>query len=75
MRVGQPERILIVESKRNQSLRWQRELRANGYLTIPTSSLTRALRQLSEEPVTLMIVLGEVPGRSAGHRSSPHSEE
>ncbi|MGH9786555.1 MAG: ATP-binding protein, partial [Terriglobia bacterium] len=70
----QPERILIVESKRNQSLRWQRELRSSGYLTVPASSLTRALRLLSGEPVTLMIVLGEAPGRSAGHRSSPHAE-
>lgn len=75
MRVGQAERILIVESKRGQSIRWQQELRSSGYVTVPTSSLTRALHLLAEEPATLMIVLGDAPARSAGQRPAPHAEE
>ena len=59
MATGQSERILIVESKRGQAVPWQRELRSRRYLTVLTGSLPRALHLLSEEPVSLMIVLGE----------------
>jgi signal transduction histidine kinase len=64
-----------VESRRGQSIRWQRELRSSGYVTVPTSSLTRALRLLAEEPVALILVFGDTTARSAGQRSAAHAEE
>ena len=63
---GQTERILIVESKRGQAARLQRELRPSGYRTVPTGSPLRALDLLSQEKADLMIVVGSNLPRATG---------